>query len=125
MINLSSDEAALAAKYAAAQAAQQEKLNAANEAAVKYTASGLVELRRVQQAYKQLTNAYRQYDAAVKGGNEAGKAYWSQSAQSAMNEIRSVEQKLGTLNAEEGVRKRILDVIQQAQNAEAVHAKSL
>lgn len=115
----------LAAKYTATQIAQQEKVNAANEAAARYTASGLAELQRVQQAYKQLTNSYRQYNSAVQGGNEAGKAYWSQSVQCALNEIRSVEKKLGTLNVEEGVRKRIVDLIQQAQNAEATHAKSI
>ena len=115
----------LSAKYTAAQAAQQEKLNAANEAAAKYAASGLGELQKVQQAYRQLTTSYRQYNAAVKSGNEAGKAYWSQSAQAALAEIAGVEQKLGTLNLEEGVRKRILDLIEQARNAEAGHQKTL
>lgn len=83
------------------------------------------ELNQVRQAYKQLTTAYRQYNAAVKSGNEAGKTYWSQSAQGALNEIRAIEQKLGALNLEEGVRKKILDLIQQAQNADAAHQKSL
>ena len=41
-------------------------------------------------------------------------AYWSQSAQSALAEIQSIEQKLGSLNLEEATRKRILDIIQQA-----------
>ena len=79
----------------------------------------------MQQAYQQLTNAYRQYNAAVKSGNEAGKAYWSQSAQNALNEILSVQQKLGTLNMEESVRRKILDLIEQARNAEAAHQATL
>ena len=60
----------------------------------------------------------------MKNGNQAGQAYWSQSAQAALDEIASVEQKLGSLNMEEGVRKRILDLIEQARNAEATHQKS-
>ena len=90
----SAEEAALGAKYAAAQAAQQERLNAAKAEEQKYAASGLPELQRVQQAYKQLTTSYRQYIAAVKNGNQAGQAYWSQSAQSAMREIQLIAQKL-------------------------------
>ena len=88
-------------------------------------ASGANELKGVQQAYKQLTNSYRQYNAAVKNGNEAGQAYWSHSAAQAMNAINLIEQKLGTLNIEEGTRKKILDLIQQAKNAEATHQKQL
>ena len=91
---VSAEEAALGAKYAAAQAAQQERLNAAKAEEQKYAASGLPELQRVQQAYKQLTTSYRQYIAAVKNGNQAGQAYWSQSAQSAMREIQLIAQKL-------------------------------
>lgn len=122
---LSAEEAALGAKYAAAQAAQQERLNAAKAEEQKYAASGLTELQRVQQAYRQLTTSYRQYIAAVKNGNQAGQAYWSQSAQSAMREIQLIAQKLSSLNIEESVRQKILDLIQQAANAEATHQKTL
>lgn len=80
LARLSAEEAALGAKYASAQAAQREKLSAAEEAAARQAASGVNELQKVQQAYKQLTNSYRQYNAAVKNGNQAGQAYWSQSA---------------------------------------------
>lgn len=47
LIQLSAQEAALGAKYTAAQAAQQEKMLSVNEAAAKYAASGNggVELR--------------------------------------------------------------------------------
>ena len=83
------------------------------------------ELQRIQQAYKQLTSSYRQYIAAVKNGNQAGQAYWSQSAQSAMREIQLIAQKLPSLNIEESVRRKILDLIQQAANAETTHQKTL
>ena len=82
-------------------------------------------MQRIQQAYKQLTSSYRQYIAAVKNGNQAGQAYWSQSAQSAMREIQLIAQKLPSLNIEESVRRKILDLIQQAANAEATHQKTL
>ena len=82
-------------------------------------------MQRIQQAYKQLTSSYRQYIAAVKNGNQAGQAYWSQSAQSAMREIQLIAQKLPSLNIEESVRRKILDLIQQAANAEATHQKAL
>lgn len=82
-------------------------------------------MQRIQQAYKQLTSSYRQYFAAVKNGNQVGQAYWSQSAQSAMREIQLIAQKLPSLNIEESVRRKILDLIQQAANAEATHQKTL
>ncbi len=125
LINLSADEAAEAMKYAEAQRRAQEKLAAANQRKQSYNNSGLPELKKTQQAYSQLTTSYRQYLLAVKNGNEAGQAYWSQSALQAMNEIKLMEQKLPTLNLEEGVRKKILDLINQAKNAEATHQKNL
>lgn len=125
LTGLAAEEAAVKAKYTAAQTAQQEKLNAAKKAEQDYAASGLPELQRVQQAYKQLTTSYRQYIIAEKNGNEAEKTYWSQSAQQAMKEIQLIEQKLPSLNIEESIRKKILDLINQAKNAEATHVKTL
>ncbi len=125
LTGLAAEENAAKAKYTAAQTAQQEKLNAAKKAEQEYSASGLPELQRVQQAYKQLTTSHSQYIAVVKNGNEAGKTYWSQSAQQAMQEIQLIEQKLPTLNIEEDVRKKILDLINQAKNAETTHTKTL
>ncbi len=125
LTGLAAEENAAKTKYTAAQTAHQEKLNAAKQAEQDYAASGLPELQRVQQAYKQLTTAYRQYMTAVRNGNEAGKVYWSQSAQQAMQELQLIEQKLPSLNIEESVRKKILDLINQAKNAEATHQKTL
>lgn len=42
-----------------------------------------------------------------------------------MREIGSIEEKVSALDIEEGVRKRILDLIEQAKNAEATHAKTV
>lgn len=125
LTGLAAEENAAKTKYTAAQTAQQEKLNAAKKAEQDYSASGLPELQRVQQAYTRLTGSYRQYIVAVKNGNEAGKTYWNQSAQQAMQEIQQIERKLPSLNIEEGVRKKILDLIHQAKNAEATHTKTL
>ena len=122
---LAKERAELETKYNAAVLAQQDRKNAQTKAEADLAASGANELKAVQQAYKQLTNSYRQYNAAVKNGNETGQAYWSHSAAQAMNEINLIEQKLGTLNIEEGTRKKILDLIQQAKNAEATHQKQL
>ena len=122
---LAKERAELETKYNAAVLAQQDRKNAQSRAEADLAASGANELKAVQQAYKQLTNSYRQYNAAVKNGNETGQVYWSQSAAQAMNEINMIEQKLGTLNIEEGTRKKILDLIQQAKNAEATHQKQL
>ena len=79
--------------------------------------SGANELAQAQRAYTQLTSSIRNYNQAVKTGNEAGKAYWSQSAQSAAAEMDSIEAKVGTLEIEETARKRILDLIQKAKDA--------
>lgn len=121
LVNLSAEEAVLAQKLTNAQAAKQDKKTLDAQKA----ASGVNELKAAQQAYSQLTNAYRQYNAAVKNGNETGQAYWDQSAQSALQELQTIEQKIGSMNIEESVRKRILTLIEQAKNAEATHNKTL
>ncbi|MBP3647551.1 MAG: hypothetical protein J6K55_14130 [Clostridia bacterium] len=125
LTKLAKEEAELKAKYTSAQLAQQDKLNAAKKAEADKAASGVNELKQVQEAYSKLTTAYKQYNAAVKNGNEAGQAYWSQSAQDAMVEIRSIEQKIGSLNIEEDTRKKIISLIEQAKNAEATHNKQV
>lgn len=125
LAKLAKERAELETKFNAAVLAQQDKKNAKAKAEADLAASGANELKTVQQAYKQLTNSYRQYNAAVKNGSETGQIYWSQSAALAMSEITAIEQKLGSLNIEEGTRKKILDLIQQAKNAEATHQKQL
>ena len=112
LVELAREEAPLAARYGNAQQSRAQS-------------AGTTELHQMQQAYRQLTTAYRQYNIAVKNGNEAGKEYWSQSAAQAMDEIQRIEQKLVSLNIEESVRKQILDLIQQAKNAEAAHQAQL
>ena len=62
------EEAVLAQKLTNAQAAKQDKKTVDAQKA----ASGVNELKAAQQAYSQLTNAYRQYNAAMKNGNETG-----------------------------------------------------
>ena len=121
LVNLTQEEAAAQQKYNNALAAQRDRATAKSNA----EGSGAKELKQMQVAYQQLTNAYRQYNLAVKSGNEAGKAYWSQSAQQALQEITGIEEKIGSLNIEEGVRKKILDLIAQARNAEAAHRSGI
>ena len=112
LVELAREEAQLSARYGNAQQSRAQS-------------EGTAKLHQLQQAYRQLTTAYRQYNIAVKNGNETGKEYWSQSAAQAMDEIQQIEQKLVSLNIEESVRKQILDLIQQAKNAEAAHQAQL
>ncbi|MDO5322956.1 MAG: hypothetical protein Q4G06_02985 [Clostridia bacterium] len=112
LVELAREEAQLSSRYGNAQQSRAQS-------------AGRAELHQLQQAYRQLTTAYRQYNIAVKNGNETGKEYWSQSATQAMEEIQQIEQKLVSLNIEESVRKQILDLIQQAKNAEAAHQAQL
>ena len=121
LVNLTQEEAAAQQRYNSALAAQKDRTDAN---ALK-NAVGTAELKQLQNAYQQLTNAYRQYNLAVKSGNEAGKAYWSQSAQQALQEINGIEEKIGSLTIEEDVRKKILDLIAQARNAEATQRSSM
>lgn len=121
LVNLSQEEAALSQKYVSAQIAQQEKLNALN---AKNT-NGSKELAQVQASYKALTQAQRSYITAVKNGDTASQAYWQQAQSAAMREIESIESKVGSLNIEESVRTKILNVIQQAKDAEQTHARNL
>ena len=121
LVNLTREEAAAQQKYNSALAAQKDRATAKSNA----EGSGAKELKQMQSAYQQLTNAYRQYNLAVKSGNEAGKVYWSQSAEQALQEINSIEEKIGSLSIEEDTRKKILDLIAQARNAEAAHKSSV
>lgn len=74
LVNLTQEEAAAQQRYNSALAAQKDRTDAN---ALK-NATGTAELKKLQDAYKQLTNAYRQYNLAVKSGNETGQAYWGQ-----------------------------------------------
>ena len=85
LVNLAAEEARLQQKLKTAQASQQTRSSNASETA---------ELKKAEHAYKPLTNAYRQYNQARKNGDQAQQAYWSQSAQSALNELNLLEQKL-------------------------------
>ena len=42
-----------------------------------------------------------------------------------MSEITTIEQKLGSLNIEKSARKQLLDLIEQAKNAEATHQQQI
>ena len=121
LVGLTQEEAAAQQRYNSALAAQQDKTNAN---ALK-NGAGTAELKQLQEAYRQLTNAYRQYNLAVKSGNEVGQAYWSQRGEQLMQEINGIEEKIGSLNIEESVRTRILDLINQARNAEAMHNQNV
>ena len=63
LVNLAGEEAALQQKYAAAQAAQQDKSDAKEF-------SGVNELRQAQELYKQLTQAQRSYIGQRHGTDE-------------------------------------------------------
>lgn len=72
-----------------------------------------------------MTQAQRGYITAVKNGDTASQTYWQQAQSAAMREIESIESKVGSLNIEESVRTKILNVIQQAKDAEQTHARNL
>lgn len=118
LVNLAAEETALQQKYAAAQAEQQDKL-AAKEF------SGANELRQAKELYAQLTQAQRNYIAALKNKDAVSQNYWAQSIQQTSGELRALEQKLGSLNIEDGTRRKILALIQQAKDAEQSHTRNV
>lgn len=118
LVNLAAEETALQQKYAVAQAEQQDKL-AAKEF------SGANELRQAKELYAQLTQAQRNYISALKNKDAVSQNYWAQSIQQASGELRALEQKLGSLNIEEGTRRKILALIQQAKDAEQSHIRNV
>ncbi len=118
LVNLAAEETALQQKYAAARAAQQDKL-AAKEL------SGANELRQAKELYAQLTQAQRSYVDALKNKDAVSQNYWAQSIQQSSGELRALEQKLGSLNMKEGTRRKILTLIQQAKDAEQSHARNV
>lgn len=118
LVNLAAEETVLQQKYTSAQAAQQDKL-----AAKKF--SGADELHQAKELYAQLTQAQRNYIAALKNKDAVSQSYWAQNIQQASGELRALEQKLGSLNIEEGTRRKILALIQQAKDAEQSHARNV
>lgn len=72
-----------------------------------------------------MTQAQKNYITALKNKNEVSQAYWAQSIQQASGELRQLEQKLGALNIEEDVRQKILNLIQQAKDAEQSHIRNV
>lgn len=118
LVNLGNEETRIAQKFAIAQAQVQDRASG-------QASSGVREIMQAQGAYQRLTEAYRQYDAAVKSGNNAGQAYWQQSIAGAMREMQAIEGKLDSLSLEEGARRRLLDLIQKAKDAEATHTQAL
>lgn len=118
LVNLAGEEAAFQQKYAAAQAAQQDKSDTKEF-------SGVNELRQAQELYKQLTQAQRSYITALKNKDEVSQNYWAQNIQQTSGELRTLEQKLGTLNIEASTRQKILTLIRQAKDAEQSHACSV
>lgn len=51
--------------------------------------------------------------------------YWSQAAAGANAEIQAMQEKLGDLNIEDGARQKILNLIQQANDAEQTHVRTV
>lgn len=100
LVNLGNEETRIVQKFAIAQAQAHDRL--AGQAS-----SGVREIAQAQAAYQRLTEAYRQYNAAVKSGNNAGQAYWQQSIAGATREIQAIEGKLDSLSLEEGARRRL------------------
>lgn len=118
LVDLAAEETVLQQKYAAAQAVQQDKLSAKEF-------SGANELRQVKELYAQLTQAQRNYIVALKNKDAVSQNYWAQNIQQASGELRALEQKLGSLNIEEGTRRKILSLIQQAKDAEQSHTRNM
>lgn len=122
---LATEEAALDAKYLSAQIRAQEQ--AADAAAKRELAErgGADQIRQTQQALNQLSQAYRGIQTAAKNGDESSKAYWTQKANAAKDELAAIESGLGKLNIEEGARERIVAMIRQAGDAEQTHARTM
>lgn len=79
----------------------------------------VADVERTEKAYRKLTEAYRNQNAAVKLGSQASAVYWKESANGALAELRVIEQKINLLDMEEGARKRILDIVEKSKLEQA------
>lgn len=71
-------------------------------------------LERITDAYNNLKNAINQYNIAKKSNNEAGMNYWQSEINSQMAIVNAIQDAVGSLNVEAGVRDQINQKIQEA-----------
>lgn len=71
-----------------------------------------------QAAYKNLTNAITQYNAAKKAGDTESMAYWQNQIDASATIISTIGGIVGELHIEETERSKILDLVHQAQTAQ-------
>lgn len=71
-------------------------------------------LGRITDAYNNLKNAITQYNIAKKANNEQGMNYWQGEIDSQMAIVHSIQEAIGSLNVEAGVRDQINQKIQEA-----------
>lgn len=71
-------------------------------------------LGRITDAYNNLKNAITQYNIAKKANNEQGMNYWQGEIDSQMAIVHSIQEAIGSLNVEAGVRDQINQKIQES-----------
>jgi len=76
-------------------------------------------LTQMEDAYKNLTTAIRNYNTAQKANDESGMAYWQQQIDGAMVVVANIEKEINNLNVDAATRERILNLIEQCRTAQA------
>lgn len=79
---------------------------------------------QTKKAYQQLTESYRQYNTAVKNGNQQSAAYWKQSIDGAIRTLDGLEKIASRLDEESEARKQIINLIQKSKDAQDAQEKS-
>lgn len=77
--------------------------------------SNVSALEQVTTAYNNLKNAVTNYNIAKRSDNDAGMNYWQDQINNQMAVVKAIEDSVGALNVEAGVREQINQKIQEAK----------
>ena len=72
-------------------------------------------LKQIEDAYKQLTTAIKDYNLAKKANNQEGMDYAQGQINNAMQVVGLIQQEINALNVDEDTRQRILSIIEQCK----------
>lgn len=83
------------------------------------------QIERAKQAYFELTDAIKNYNAAKKAGDELGASAAQERINAAMQEVGAIQETVNASNLEANAKQQVLNTIQQCVTAEKQHSAEI
>lgn len=83
------------------------------------------QIERAKQAYFELTDAIKNYNAAKKAGDELGASAAQERINAAMQEVNAIQETVNASNLEANAKQQVLNTIQQCVTAEKQHSAEI